>query len=125
MFYFPEYENYGELNKEVTIKHLLEMSNGMVVKNERTGSMLSPFLTANSKKSLEMLLQLPIKEELFNSFSYNTLTAFLLKEKIEFYNLENLCKKYKLPLKSFSCDSHWSDEAHNNIAKLIKIENII
>jgi hypothetical protein len=54
-----------------------------------------------------------------------TLIKFLIKQKIEFYNLESLSKKYSLPLKSFSCDRHWSDEAHQNIAKIIKKENII
>ena len=54
-----------------------------------------------------------------------TLTEFLTKQKIEFSDLELLSQKYKLPLKSFSCDAHWSDEAHRNIAKIIKKENII
>ncbi len=54
-----------------------------------------------------------------------TLTDFLTNQKIDFYDLDSLSDKYSLPLKSFSCDRHWSDEAHRNIAKLIIKENII
>jgi hypothetical protein len=54
-----------------------------------------------------------------------TLTEFLTNQKIEFYDLDLLSQKYRLPLTSFSCDAHWSDEAHRNIAKIVKKENII
>jgi CubicO group peptidase (beta-lactamase class C family) len=93
--YFPDYAEYGELNQQVTIKHFLQMSNGIVVKNESSGSMLLPFM--QSKPSLEMYFRLPIKEELFNKFSYNTITSFFLVElikKVIDIPYENFADKY-------------------------------
>ncbi len=55
----------------------------------------------------------------------NKLMTFLTKKKIDFYDLYLLAKKYKLPLEGYPCDGHWNDKSHNNIAKIIKNENII
>ena len=38
---------------------------------------------------------------------------------IQFLNLNTLQKENKLVLPSFSCDRHWSDEAHKNLARFM------
>lgn len=53
------------------------------------------------------------------------LTTFLTEQKIDFYDLYYLMNKYKLPLEGYSCDKHWNDKSHQNIAKVIKAEHII
>ena len=50
---------------------------------------------------------------------------FLRKRGITFYDLEEMAQKAHLKIPSFSCDKHWNDTAHRNIAKLIKLENIV
>ena len=55
----------------------------------------------------------------------NRLKRFLEKEHIAFYDLREIAKKEHLEIPSFSCDKHWNDTAHRNIAKLIKRENIV
>ena len=39
---------------------------------------------------------------------------------IEYYDIVELAKKEGFALKGFPCDSHWTDETHQNVAKLIK-----
>ena len=48
------------------------------------------------------------------------LQKFLNTKNIEFINLNDVAKGMNIKLKTFECDSHWNDETHRNIAKLIK-----
>ncbi len=44
---------------------------------------------------------------------------------IEYYDILTLSKKEGFELEGFSCDGHWTDKTHKNVAKLIKDKNII
>ena len=53
------------------------------------------------------------------------LENFLQKRGIAVYDLEEMAQKAHLQIPSFSCDKHWNDTAHRNIAKLIHREQIV
>ena len=48
------------------------------------------------------------------------LGGFLLEEGIQYIYLDDVLKKFKINLGGFSCDSHWNNSAHKDIAKVIK-----
>jgi len=54
-----------------------------------------------------------------------TLIEILEELDITYHDIYALSKKEGFELKGFPCDSHWSDETHLNVAKLIKDKNII
>ncbi len=90
--YIPEYASYGELNREITIKHLLQMSSGIkcrsqIIKSsgnfeylsETKGSpMIRPI--CSSKNPLEAIMNIPISESGFSNYCYNTLQSFFIVE---------------------------------------------
>ncbi len=45
---------------------------------------------------------------------------FLNDKNIEFIFLNETAKSMNIELKSFTCDSHWNDKSHQDIAKIIK-----
>jgi arsenate reductase-like glutaredoxin family protein len=53
------------------------------------------------------------------------LISFLTKQKIDFYDLYSLMNRYNLPIEVYSCDKHWNDATHQNIAKAIREQHII
>jgi hypothetical protein len=53
------------------------------------------------------------------------LIAFLKEQDIRYYDILALAKKEGFRLEGFSCDSHWSDKTHQNVANLIKKEGLI
>ena len=53
------------------------------------------------------------------------LKRFLDAEGIEYMYLDNVAKDMNIELKSFECDHHWTDEAHKNIARIIKETSFI
>ena len=53
------------------------------------------------------------------------LISFLTKQKIDFYDLYSLMNRYNLPIEVYSCDKHWNDATHKNIAKAIREQHII
>jgi hypothetical protein len=48
------------------------------------------------------------------------LKKFLDEENIKFIFLDDVAKSMNIELKGFICDTHWNDDTHKNIAKLIK-----
>jgi len=46
--------------------------------------------------------------------------TFLNKYHIKFIFLNDVAKSMNIELKSFACDSHWNDKAHQDVAKIIK-----
>ena len=77
------------------------------IKSKNNNIQYKLVITSNNEKNKEI-----IKE-------------FLNSENIEFIFLNDLSDKMNLELKSFSCDGHWNDDSHKNIAKIIrKIEFI-
>ncbi len=54
-----------------------------------------------------------------------TLKAFLDEQNILYHDIFALSKEKGFELEGFSCDTHWSDETHKNVAKLIKDEKIL
>ena len=55
-----------------------------------------------------------------NSKNIEIIKKFLNKEKIEFVILNEIANKTGISLNGFSCDKHWNDKTHQQIAKLIK-----
>ncbi|NEW60225.1 hypothetical protein GSY74_02920 [Sulfurovum sp. bin170] len=53
------------------------------------------------------------------------LTQFLAEQKIDFYDIYIVMDRHNLPLEDYSCDHHWNDKSHQNIAKMIKEEGMI
>ncbi len=45
---------------------------------------------------------------------------FLDKHHIEFIFLNEVAKDMNIKLEGFSCDNHWNDQAHQDVAKIIK-----
>ncbi len=45
---------------------------------------------------------------------------FLNKHHIEFIFLNEVAKNMNIKLEGFSCDNHWNDQAHQDVAKIIK-----
>ena len=60
-----------------------------------------------------------------NDQNIKTMEKFLKNEDIKYMHLNKTFKSNGMSLKSFTCDSHWNDETHNNIAKLINILSFI
>jgi arsenate reductase-like glutaredoxin family protein len=60
-----------------------------------------------------------------NEVLKDELKSFLTKQKIDFYELYLLMNRYNLPVEVYSCDKHWNDKTHKNIAKAIREQNII
>ncbi len=54
-----------------------------------------------------------------------TLTAFLQEQHITYHDIFSLAKADGFALKGFSCDSHWCDATHLNVAKLIRKKGLI
>jgi len=55
----------------------------------------------------------------------DNIKKFLQKENIEFIFLNDKAKEMKIKLQTFKCDGHWNDEAHQNVAKIIKTSKLI
>jgi arsenate reductase-like glutaredoxin family protein len=55
----------------------------------------------------------------------SVLQEFLQSQNIRYHDIFALSQKRGFKLEGFSCDSHWSDETHRKVAKLIKDEAII
>jgi hypothetical protein len=53
------------------------------------------------------------------------LIAFLKAEGITYHDIWELAQKEGFALEGFSCDSHWSDKTHQNVANLIKKEGLL
>ncbi len=54
-----------------------------------------------------------------------TLTDFLQEKDFEYYDLLALAKQEKLSVSGFTCDKHWSDQTHLNVAKIIHHNHIL
>lgn len=53
------------------------------------------------------------------------LKNFLEAQHIRYHDIYALSQEKGFVLKGFSCDSHWSDDTHKRVAKLIKEEGLI
>ncbi len=53
------------------------------------------------------------------------LTTFLDEQDITYHDILSLAKKEGFELSGFPCDSHWRDETHLNVAKLIRKEGLL
>jgi hypothetical protein len=53
------------------------------------------------------------------------LKAFLKEQNIDYHDIYALSKEEGFGLDGFSCDSHWRDQTHLNVAKLIKDKKIV
>lgn len=53
------------------------------------------------------------------------LKAFLEDKEIAYIDLLEVAKDRGLTIKGFTCDKHWSDQTHKNVAKLIKSVNLV
>lgn len=65
------------------------------------------------------------EHEINNTENNVIIKKFLEKENIEYVFLEEAAKNLNMELSSFTCDRHWDDDAHNNIAKIIKKMDLI
>lgn len=93
--YIPEYADYGELNKGVTIKQLLQMSSGMTCRSQiiptsgnfdyRSETKGSPMIVPvfNSNNPLESIMSIPISDADLNVYCYNTLQSYFIVEIIK------------------------------------------
>jgi hypothetical protein len=50
---------------------------------------------------------------------------FLHKYHIDFIFLNEVAEKMNIKLEGFSCDDHWNDKTHQNVAKIIKEAGVI
>lgn len=57
--------------------------------------------------------------------NYKRISEFLNKKNINFILLNSLALQMKMPLETFSCDEHWNNNTHQNIAKILKENNFI
>lgn len=60
-----------------------------------------------------------------NNKNVTDMEKFLKFENIKYMHLNNIFKNNGMDLKGFKCDTHWNDETHKNIARLINISSFI
>ncbi len=126
------YQLYIPIKK--SIYHLKEMMDGLQSKDENEKVQI------RDKKSIDLSANwLQIEGAIYqtkklldsNNVDYKViinsekqenidkLSRILDKHSVPFLNLNTLVKENVITLPHFSCDRHWSDEAHQNIAKYI------
>ncbi len=78
------------------------------------------YQTAKLVKSIDSKIQYKLILRSKSEKNKAIMKKFLHEQNIDFFFLNETAKELNLKLDSFTCDSHWTSKAHQNIAKIIK-----